>query len=560
MPSQILQNYLNDTSVDRSKREKMFKILQERPQDESQLEQIIQQKYKGRYGQSVAEQPFAAKKPKQQLEKPTFLSSFIGKHSLPATVMGLNKDSNVNPQLKALHRGASAPRELAAEATATGFEALGGAGGFGAKIGGEIVEPFVNLFSPQGVDIDMGNLARQGVMEFSQNQADSLRRQMMSKETLEEGSIPRTIGRGLGKTAEITPSIVGGMGITQGLSKAPLMGSRLGQMLSYLGGGGATTTGAAITGEGRLPTVGELGTNAAIDVATLGAGKLLSGLGKRLYSRLVPTNPTQRAKDLKLGFDLGDEMSKIAPITANEQTIVRAAQKRVGELSDELLDQVRNSDTGQKYIIDDFLEGIKDKVIRSKNLKATPRQTQLIDKQIERAIAGTKEALGGRRFSLEELHRFKQDLGSDLAKSIDKLVRDGADASITAPKIFDLELQKSIKNTLENNVSRYKSLNKKMSPLIASYKRISSKAPRPSFWNNMLSSAGTGTIATLASGGDVETGLKAAILGAALPSIAGSPLTKTLGGRTATMTGEALQSPVLRGLTRGLMFGEEQAN
>lgn len=568
MPSQILQNYLNDNSIERSKRERMFKILQESPQDEAQLEQIIQQKYKGKYGQATSSQSTAPTKSKMDFSDPA-----------EAGFQALESSGPLGSIAAKLGRKGRDAKDMSVGATTKGFEILGNVGKFGASSIPTPADPFIKMFAPKGTPTP-GEAVGQTFESFADRQAQDMRDNLYSPKAKRGESTHANIGEGLANIASLVPSIMGGAAITQNIASAPsklqgMLGAFGGgraltapqvispnilNPLAFVGGGAGVTTGAGITGEGRLPTAKEYTTGAAIDLATLGGGKLFSGLGKRLFSRLVPTSPTQRAKDMKLGFDLGDEMSKVAPITANEQTVVRAAQKRVGELSDELLDQVRNSDTGQKYVIDDFLDGIKEKVIRSKNLKSTPRQAQLVDKQLEKAISGTKEALGGKQFSLEELHRFKQDLGSDLAKSIDKLVRDGADASITAPKIFDLELQKSIKNTLENNVSRYKSLNKKMSPLIASYKRISSKAPRPSFWNNMLSSAGTGTIATLASGGDVETGLKAAILGAALPSIAGSPLTKTLGGRTATMTGEALQSPVLRGLTRGLMFGEEQAN
>lgn len=195
-------------------------------------------------------------------------------------------------------------RDTATAATTTAFEKLGNVG----KFIGDLTPTPLDTFVPEG-EPTPGEFGGRIFQAFASDQARSLREQMYTPEA-KRGEAPAvSVGSGLAEVASLVPSIVGGSAIAQGIKRAPhamqralpyMTGGGRGSTVTgtglnlpaYFGGGTGVTTGAAITGEGRLPTGEELGTGAAIDLATLGAGRAFQGF-KSLFKR------SKSLKDMK---------------------------------------------------------------------------------------------------------------------------------------------------------------------------------------------------------------------------------------------------------------------
>lgn len=374
MPSSLIQNYLNDKSVDQSKRKYLMDALNSGSVDEGTAEATIIKKYGNKYGE-FSQDSFQETSPdiSESTQSPPVDQNAL-KTKLKDTLYGSSKQKAFNDTGNFLGQA--------------GGEVLKGIGNT-AKFGGDIFQGAVDLAAPkpkgmpepffryndatntlqEGLDT-AGNYVQSGAKEaFGRNEED-----LSTFLGKLGGQIVGAVAGG-GAGAKAAQKGLGAIpGIAKGAEKIaktlfqnnPLLQSVTKGLPSFLGGSLGSTAGVSVPTQGRLPTGEELLTGLATD-------SLLTGLFKGLPKATGKLREF-RGKAAGLGDDTIEVLkdAKLGPKTLADVKTAKAYMRnkaenlsplmRVGQ--DELKPALLNLETQRKNIgklIENSIKSSKEK-------------------------------------------------------------------------------------------------------------------------------------------------------------------------------------------------------
>lgn len=335
MASSILQNYLNDTSIDQSKRKYLMDALNSGNIDEGTAEATIIKKYGNKYGEFSQD-------------------SFQEPQSAPINQDALNQQ--LRTSLKNSGKDLSDTGNFLGQA---GGEVVKGLGNT-VKFGGDLIQGAVDLAVPipKGAPPplfrynDLAN-AVQGGLDASGNYIQDTSSNIFGKSKDDSSDligkmggqiINAVIGGGLGaKAAQKALGTMPGIAKAAGKAVDTLIGNKPVQnaikaIPSFLGGSLGSTAGASIPTQGRLPTGEELKTGLGTDILMSGLFQGLPNLARGIRKGVTKLREV-RGKAAGLGDDIIEVLkdSKLGPKTLEDVKTAKAYIKNKAENLDPLM-------------------------------------------------------------------------------------------------------------------------------------------------------------------------------------------------------------------------------
>lgn len=507
----IIQRYLSDTSIEESKRRRALEDLQAGKITKQQLEGLINQKYKSQ-GKAIATGQATAGGVKAPQERSFF---------------------DLSPGQK-----------VAAEVLKGGFKGLGKAAIGAAEAGQEyVMKPLGGGIVKSASEALTGKEVRDEDLGVPKQILEA------GREAIRPEGFLQKAGAFAG---EMAPSIAAGGLATKALTGLPGLASKGGQLAALVGGGGVTTTGAAITGEGRLPTMKELGKGAAIDVGTLGLGKFLRGAGKGIAERIVPLARGRKGTLAQRGVDVAQSVIEEIGPTATRKGLVKKASKRIAEYGDELSEVLEQAKLrGRTMKAENLTKNLKQETssLLDDFLKKSPESdVPRLREAIEEELRAVSKKIGRGKITPKRVNELKKYFDG-------KINYNRLDPITNVKAAVNKQVADNARNALSKMSPRIKELNSSMAPLIEMRNALTQKGPYSSYLTDIIAlSGGAGARIGEGLGEGIGSGLKALALKKILT---GTPAQTGL-ATGLFRGGQILDSPIARGLTRGTMFGRDQ--
>lgn len=548
MPSTIIQNYFNDTTIPKATRQQVLSDLNSGKVNEAGLESAISTKHGTKFS--------TASTPNQ------------GQIWSPVNVGGMN----INP-FSALRSATEPVRQTLDQIKVpkpiedfANFEMGGQAGKFitnmGAHAAGAAGEGIGNIASAGGqlaskltgqeAFANVGKAIQGGVM----NLANTARKSAQQTSGENESSLSGTAGDFLGTTGRI----IG----TAALTPQATVGAGWGGLGTTLMNSPISTFAQTATNTGNLASPTDYATGAALDSAFYGAGQGLKKLGQSAYSKLVPSTKGQRDLDKAMGVNMGKYMQENAdvPALANRQDAAAAIRKSLTPLNKEFTGLVEGAgQAGVANNFDDITGNITKKVLANPKIKIAPDEVKGLTENIDDIVSFYKNANQG-QLSIVDQDALKQELYGSLESYFSKL----APKSENVKSVARAEIAKALKESINSGITeglgaeagkRALNINTIRSNLIPAVQRLTKQGGG---YSNFLTDAMTG-------GQAFGSGLAHADFGKALGGAATAVGLKRLlfSPRTMSLVGAASKfspkiAPVVNPLIKGNLLRQFNLN
>lgn len=236
-----------------------------------------------------------------------------------------------------------------------------------------------------------------------------------------KGLLSKIAGAG-GKSTAVVPV---GTKATEAASKV------LPKVAGFAGESLGSTEGVIAANEGRMASPEELATGAAIDVATLGAGKLLEKAAKAGLSKIPQFTPTTKAelggKGLKRVGELMYKNVENLPLKGGREAIGEAMsplkKKAYSIVTSNIDDAIKGGAEGAT--IDDLMEGVKKAVISEKGAARAGLSLDEVPKAVKEIDAMQdfyKGVYGTGKLDLSQIQQLKKNLRYKIGSGVDALI------------------------------------------------------------------------------------------------------------------------------------------
>lgn len=226
-----------------------------------------------------------------------------------------------------------------------------------------------------------------GAIDYSTEAIDKVQR----AGGLDPNSAGGAFGKGLGTATGIVGAAMLGGGAGAAAGKVLANGSKLAQLMPFLGASFGSTEGSVMAASGKPASAGDLGIGLGIDLATLGLGKVIKSIAKKgtkagdaLYNTAIPPN----AKEAELvqrnlagqGFKprtTADTARELGLAGTEKHIGVQAVQK-YNDIAENFINPALKK-TPKKFDFDDAFNSIKKQIKAEAELGRKADLTEALD-------------------------------------------------------------------------------------------------------------------------------------------------------------------------------------
>lgn len=386
MSNQIIQNYLNDTSISIEKRKKVIDAIKSGNADETKIASAISQKFGDKYV------------PRQ----------------------------NMNDSESAIEKGVEEKSSLRKTLDPIGAGIMGAVGGT-YQAAGNIANAALKGLS-----------YLPGTSQYGAYQAEKIGQAIESETEQGASFISETSKKAFGKQevassigefgGSLLPSIAVGGALAKSLPVATSLAPKIFNAIANSVSSTAVST-ASLSGE--LPTLTDLSIGGVIDATTYGMGKGLNKLGGSIYKKAFrATKGEEKTLVQQFGVTAGDIAEEFG-FTGKPASIVNKAQNELSNTWANLVGKARSVGKIQPSQFDDLAENLARKM--TDGLPDSQYKSELLDTIRESVIQfKPKEAIGG-----DQVVRMISEINEDLFKSGQRLVLPNNVANSLAAKTRD---------------------------------------------------------------------------------------------------------------------------
>lgn len=294
------------------------------------------------------------------------------------------------------------------------------------------------------------------------------------------------------------------------------------------------TAGFMAGAEGQLPTKGELGLGLAIDALAPGVADALGSLGNWTFSRLIKSTPTQKAKDVAKGLDLGQAVSKTG-ISASKKSLIGKLDNLIGDLGSKLDEtiqkqiqkEITESGSAKTYDIVKIVDNVKDSILKDKSIlkkmQLTPIEMSGAIQTIDEVADAYKTLYANNVVDLAGLQEIKVAIGQGLKNYYDKAI----DAKLRVADVTEGAIRKDIKNVIEEVLPESKKINRALAPLLEASGRLKKKGSYSGYLTDIIVGSMTASAGGVGILEDPQAWVKNFLSGVVLKRAGTSTLSKT---------------------------------
>lgn len=223
-------------------------------------------------------------------------------------------------------------------------------------------------------------------------------------------------------------------------------------------------------------------------------GKGLSAGSKKLadflyYTKLIPSTPTQAAKDIARGLDIGKAVGETG-ISISKKSLKNKIYSLASQIKspvERMVSEAEQGASGVGYSIDNIAKEIKNDLLNNKSiykrLGATPGDLEKVNAGIDDVLNDYKKLYKDEPLDLSDLQELKENLGAGLEKEFER----GVGAVQKVKPFTEIKLRSKIQHILENQVPGLEEINKELSPLLEAGKRLTRKGKYSGYLTDLLS-------------------------------------------------------------------------
>lgn len=244
---------------------------------------------------------------------------------------------------------------------------------------------------------------------------------------------------------------------------------------------------------GELPTKGEVGLGLLLDGIAAPISKGVGKIGDWSFSRLIPTTPTQKGKDLVKGLDMGEAVSSTG-ITYSKKSLMSKLQKQISELGRQLDDkleeamqsEIKSSGATKTYKIEDITDKVKNSLLTDrgliKKMQLTPIEISGATKTVDEVTDAYNELFSGKEMNVKDLQALKVTIQQGLKNYFDKAV----DAKLAIKDTTEDSIRAKIKDIIADAVPETEAINKRLAPLFEATGRLKKKGGYSGYLTDLL--------------------------------------------------------------------------
>lgn len=287
-------------------------------------------------------------------------------------------------------------------------------------------------------------------------------------EALQAEGTDQKVGKFIGEN--VLPAILGSGAATGAVKMADVSG-KTGTLLNFLASSGGGTAGYTVGGQGELPTVKELGVGMAVDLMTLGLGKLATKIAPQIFR--VGANPTG-----KNYIDIEDKATgAVGNYVGTKKQIVNQADEVISAASTKMDDLLKNST--ETFTRSQLAEGALESATALE--KGNPMQASQITDYADEWVKGAGKS---QELKATDLREVKSQLGEMLSNVFSK--DRAGDPKVAAQGQALLGIWGKIDEILDGLSPEVSKLNKEMNIAYSIKKPLELALEKP-FLQNFLS-------------------------------------------------------------------------
>ena len=264
--------------------------------------------------------------------------------------------------------------------------------------------------------------------------------------------------------------------------------------------------------------------------------------------QVIPTTPTQAARDIARGLNIGEAISGTG-ISLSRKSLLNKLGALTGSIGKELDEAVKAAPTTAGATMQSLTRSVRDKILNDpkiySKLGATPIERTGIQQKVGEILSSYNNLFGTKKLTVPQLQALKVDLGSGLKKEFQKAV--GAAQRIKPAT--EMELRNQLKKAIEKFAPATKEINKKLSPLIVARDRLASKGQYSGYLTDIIagSAAATGGPSIFEDPGQyIQNALSGVALKRGLTSTAARTGMGTLAGQVEKLSAKPEVLQILR--------------